>query len=115
MSRDSTLASLSWETAAPDLGQAAELAGSALAHAVWCMSEEDEGPFAPTVAYEGVEGRRFLMFDDEDCDAAVARGQAWLAANPPGAAPGPLPGKKRTAAQRSRSARKAARTRARKA
>ena len=86
MSRDSTLASLSWETAAPDLGQAAELAGSALAHAVWCMSEEDEGPFAPTVAYEGVEGRRFLMFDDEDCDAAVARGQAWLAANPPGAA-----------------------------
>jgi hypothetical protein len=88
MNRDSSLASLPRETAVPStdaLSDAAELAGSALAHAVWCMSEEDEGPFAPTVAYDGAEGRKFLMFDDEDYDAAVERGQAWMAANPQGA------------------------------
>src|SRR5262245_36467024 len=73
MSRDSSLASVSWEAASPaDLAlcTAAELAGSVLAHAVWCMSEEDEGPFAPTIAYDGADGRKFLMFDDEDYDAA---------------------------------------------
>lgn len=88
MSRDSSLASLSWETASPAelaLCNAAELAGCVLAHAVWCMSEEDEGPFSPTVAYDGEEGRKFLMFDDEDCDVAIERGQSWLAANPHGA------------------------------
>jgi hypothetical protein len=85
MSRNSSLAALPWDTAAPALGDAAELAGSALAHAVWCMSEEDEGPFAPTIAYDGAAGRSFLMFDDDDHDAAVERGRAWLAANPRGA------------------------------
>ncbi len=86
MNSESPLASLSWETADPALGDAAELAGGALAHAVWCMSEEDEGPFAPTVAFDGPAGRRFLMLDDDDYVAAVERGRAWLAANPRGAA-----------------------------
>jgi hypothetical protein len=79
MSGESALATLSWETASVAelaLCNAAELAGSVLAH---------EGPFAPTVAYDGADGRRFLLFDDDDCDEAVARGRAWLAANPHGA------------------------------
>ena len=88
MSRESSLASLSWETASPAelaLCNAAELAGCLLAHAVWCMSEEDEGPFSPTIAYDDAEGRHFLMFDDEDYDFAIGRGQAWIAGNPRGA------------------------------
>jgi hypothetical protein len=88
MSRESSLASLSWETASPEelaLCNAAELAGCALAHAVWCMSEEDEGPFSPTIAHEGADGRHFLMFDDADYDQAIGRGQAWLDGNPRGA------------------------------
>jgi len=87
MSRESSLASLSWETASPAdiaLRNAAELAGCLLAHAVWCMSEEDEGPFSPTIAHEGPDGRHFIMFDDEDCDQATGRAQAWIAANPIG-------------------------------
>jgi hypothetical protein len=87
MSRESSLASLTWETASPAalaLCNAAELAGCVLAHAVWCMSEEDEGPFSPTIAHEGADGRHFLMFDDEDYDEAVNRGQAWIAGNPRG-------------------------------
>jgi hypothetical protein len=85
MSRESTLASVTWTVPhAPDaaLCDAAELAGRLLAHAVWCMSEEDEGPFAPTIAYEGADGRRFLMFDDEDYDAALRNAKAWLEQNP---------------------------------
>jgi hypothetical protein len=88
MSRESSLASLpSWETASPAelaLCNAAELAGCVLAHAVWCMSEEEEGPFSPTIAHEGAEGRHYLMFDDEDYDQAISRGQAWIAGNPNG-------------------------------
>lgn len=85
MSREATLASVTWDDLpAPDaaLCDAAELAGRLLAHAVWCMSEEDEGPFAPTIAHEGPDGRRFLMFDDADYDAAVRNAKAWLEQNP---------------------------------
>lgn len=85
MSRDSTAARIHLpELPTPDaaLCDAAELAGRLLAHAVWCMSEEDEGPFAPTIAYENVEGRRFLMFDDEDYGTALREAKAWLDANP---------------------------------
>lgn len=69
---------------APDseLCAGAELAGRLLAHAVWCMSEEDEGPFAPTIAYENADGRRFLMFDDEDYAAALSEAKDWIDANP---------------------------------
>ena len=87
MSRESSLAKQSWESASPAelaLCNAAELAGCVLAHAVWCMSEEDEGPFSPTIAHEGAEGRHFHMFDDEDYDEAIGRGQAWIAGNPRG-------------------------------
>lgn len=85
MSREATVASIAWDDPpAPDaaLCDAAELAGRLLTHAVWCMSEEDEGPFTPTIAYEGQDGRHFLMFDDDDYAAAVRNGKAWLEQNP---------------------------------
>lgn len=85
MTRDATAARIHLpDLPAPDaaLCDAAELAGRLLAHAVWCMSEEDEGPFTPTIAYENADGRRFLMFDDADYAGAQRDAKAWVEANP---------------------------------
>jgi hypothetical protein len=61
--------------------EAAELAGFFAAHAVWCICEGET--LIPILASKSSDGtQEFLRIEDENLEAAVARGKVWLEENP---------------------------------
>ncbi len=59
---------------------AEEFAGFLMAHAIWSVS--GGGTLAPMIGYVKDGGRALLRIEDTDVKASVARGRAWMDANP---------------------------------
>jgi hypothetical protein len=59
---------------------AEEFAGFLMAHAVWAVSEGST--IAPMIGYVKDGERTVLQIEDQDVKTSVARGQAWIEANP---------------------------------